>query len=678
MVRLRIRQETLFEVSHATSRFSDRVAKAVQSAIKAASADTTGDAEGASINSSVLGISRTAVDAAIQSYHKGNHITYGLYLLHPSVRGLYQYTHDGREVVNQSDDKRYLFPGGCGYVGWVGQNERYAWLDLGVHVPHGWGPMTRALGVVSPSTLPNFAEAAEAARQGRSDFRLYMELAGLVHRTASQLIVPPLLFAPSGLVGEDFRPLTTPSSPAHWSDYAEGATPDQWRREEVVVIHLFFICQVSPCPEDEAREWKALDELFGMENLESQPSGRDGIMPRVVVKREEITLWESPLLATGLQQSLRSARGAPSGFSLAASELRRWLRLFLDERREQIRGSHGHEAGNVGEEKGGVSDGSNNARVVPVFAFSLEADPPLLLDHSVRSTVFPDMVISVNNRHEKIIESTFQCGGRNVMLQSGVVSSGGNHREYGGNIDGGLLRDTFASLAQLLWGAPPRSLSWDPVTETLGTDYLWAAGASVDSPLSSHTSLTFPERDAYSRAYILRRVDAAVGAARDVLVEAADVERRLVRVLYAGDYAEVMKSWSGIQENLKGCFDYLGVHEHESAVHSIQALENHVGNLGTALSRGYGHEAYRRTCHCEAPEETAFGRMENDDMNAGRKAGSAKFGNILPFAGVVLCFIVVIVSVCGAFGAWYWSYRASRRRSRGWRSIFLQDDYKLD
>lgn len=673
-MRLRIRQETLFEVSHADSRLSDRVAKAVQSSIEAVSTDTTGGVEGASISSPVLSIPRTAVDAAIQSYHKVNHITYGLYLLHPSVRGLYQYTHDGGEVPNQSDDRRQLFPGGCGYVGWVGENERYAWLDLGVHVPqHGWGPWTRALGVVSPSTLPNFSEAAKAARQGQGDFRLYMEMASLVHRTASQLIVPPLLFSPSGLVGEDFRPLTTPSSPAHWSDYSEGATPDQWRREEVVVIHLFFICQVSPCPEDEAQEWKALDELFGIENLESQPSGRDGIMPRVVIKREEITLWESPLLATGLQQSLRSARGAPPGSSLAASELCRWLRLFLDKRREQIR----HDAENVGEENGDVSDGSNNTRVVPVFVFSLEANPPLLLDHSVRSTVFPDMVISVNNRHGNIIESIFQCGGQNVMLQSGVVSSGRNHREDGGNIDGGLLRDTFASLTQLLWGAPPRSLSWDPITETLGTDYLWAVGASVDTPLSSHTSLTFAERDAYSRAHILRRVDAAVGAARDVLAEAADVERRLVRVLYAGDYAEVMKSWSGIQENLKGCFDYLGVHEHERAVHSIQALENHVGNLGAALLRGYGHEAYRRACHCEAPGEIAFGQIETiDDMNAGRKAGSAKLGNMLPFAGVVLGFIIVIVSVCGAFSAWYWSYRASRRSYRGWRAIFLKDKYK--
>lgn len=675
-MRLRIRQETLFEVSHAASRFSDRVAKAVQSSIEAASADTTGGAESASINPPVLSIPRTAVDAVIQSYHKDNHITYGLYLLHPSVRGLYQYTHDGGEVANQSDDKRHLFPGGCGYIGWVGQNERYAWLDLGVHVPqHGWGPRTRALGVMSPSTFPNLAETAAAVRQGGSDFRLYLELAGLVHRTASQLIVPPLLFAPAGLMGADFRTLTTLSSPARWSDYAKGATPDQWRREKVVVIHLFLICQVSPCPEDEARGWKGLDELFDIENHEGQPSGRDGIMPRVTIKREEIALWESPLLTTGLQQSMRSARGVPRGSLLAASELRRWLRLFLDERRERIGGSDGYEAGNV-EEEGGVSDG-NDARVVPVFAFSLEADPPLLLDHSVRSTAFPDMVISVNSRHGTTIESTFQCGGRNVMLQSGVVRSGENHREYGGNVDGGLLRDTFASLAQLVWGAPPRSLSWDPVTETLGTDYLWAAGASIDTPLSSHTSLTFAERDAYSRAHILRRVDAAVGAAHDVLAEAAAVEPRLVRVLYAGDYAEVMKSWSGIQENLKGCFDYVGVHEHESAVHSIQALENHVGNLGAALSRGYGHEAYRRTCHCEAPEETAFGRMENVGvMSAGRKAGRAKRGDMLPFAGVVLGFIIVIVSVCGAFGAWYWSYQANKRDSHGWRVFLRKVKYK--
>ena len=658
VVRLRIRQETLFEVSHAAAWLSDRVTNAVESSIEAASQEA--------MTPEVVGIPRTAVDDAIRSFHNKQHISYGLYLLHPSVRGLYHYTHDGVSRATaeggagagdgkRSDEKKYLFSGGCGYVGWVGQHERYAWLDLGAHVSHEWGPRTRALGIVSPFTLPDLRAAAATTRQRHTDLRLYPELAALAHRTASQLIVPPLLFAPAGFMGEDFRSLIAQYYPARWSDYAEGATPDQWRLEKAVGIHLFLVCQASPCSRDEVQEWEALDKLFDAEGRGNQ-NGGGGIMPRVVIQREEVMLWDSPILATGLQQALRPTRGSPPGTSLSASELRHWLRRFLDER-EVVRR---------------YDSGGDEVRVVPIFAFSLEADPPLLLDHSARSTPFPDMVISVKSRRGTVTGSTFQCGGRSVMLEGGLVGNSEKRRVNGVNIDGGLLRDTFASLAQVMWGAPPRSLSWDPVTETLGTDYLWATGASIHTPLSSHSSLTFVERDAYFRVNILRRVDAALGAARDVLAEAASVESRLATVLYRGDYAHAEESWYGVKGKLEKCLDELAVHNHMSALRFAGDLEKHVGNLGAALSKGYSHEAYRRNCRCEGPDETSNAWLGNfDSHSVGDGIGGRKLGDVWPMIHVMPGLLLVTVSVCFAFGAWFWTIysRGRGRRVHGWRIL---------
>lgn len=689
VVRLGIQQKTLFEVSHAPPGLSLVITNAVQSAIQTAISRGDSKAERrqedpANMRDSVVGIPRTAVDDAIRLHHIDEGVSYSLYLLHPNSKARYQYIHEnpvdtdgedgaaGTHGTNQ-DGRKHAFPGDCAYVGWVGKRERYAWLDLGAYLSSGWGPRNRALGVVSPSTLPNLAAAAAAlaAGRGRNDAWLYPQLAALVHRSASQLMVPPLLFTPAGLLGRDLLPLPSSSVPARWSEYVvKSREPDGWRREEVVVL-LFLVCDASPCPSNEMQAWAGLEELLREPESGTTRSNVGSLMPQVTVEREEVLLWESPLLATGLQQSVQSTRGGPfaasGSMSLLAPELRHWLRLFLDGP-AKVRRSGGGD-GNGGED---ASDGAG-VRVVPLFVISLDAETPVLLDHSARSTAFPDMVVSVRSRDGVAFDSTFHCGGRNVMLGGGVVGSGvkdgegsdgraTTERDGGENMDGGLLRDTVASLAQVIWGAPPRTLSWDPLTDSLGTDYLWATGASMHTPLSPHSSLTFTERDSYLRTRILRRVDAAVGAARDVLEQAAAVEPRLAHVLYGGDHARAAEHWQGVQDNLGKCLDELAVHHHESAMRFSRALESHVAGLGAALSAGYGNQVFPTLCHCK----TADGEV--DIRTGGSVAGDGGSEKLALFMDRACYALFGVAALCVAWAAWRsLCRRRSGRSAGGWR-----------
>lgn len=703
MTRLGIRQETLFEVSHAPPSLALQVTKAVESAIRTARAEGDldkdpakakakheGEAEAAA--TATVGVPRTSIDNAIQSHHVGQGVSYSLYLLHPNAEGRYHYIHEtsgggadaesdaegvppggvrdgsrGESGDRSRDERRDKFPEGCGYVGWVGEHHRYAWLDLGAYVSFGWGPRKRAFGTVSPSTLPSLS----AAGRGRGSAWLSSELAVLAYRSASQLIVPPLLFTPAGLSGEDFLALPSPPLAARWSDYrADSTRPDDRRRDDVVV-RLFLVCDVKPCPTNRVRAWAGLDELLREPESGGGRRGGDRLMPRVTVKLEEVMLWEHPHLAAGIQQAVQSPKGGPSSaaprsVTLAAAELRHWLRLFLAGRagrRHSDSDRHGKGGGGNSEARGGGSA----ARVIPLFVINLDAEVPVLLDHSVRSAAFPDMVLSVTGRDGTAADSMFSCEGQRVMIGDGAASSGAEEWQGsdglspraegvgsgGGKLDTGLLRDTVASLAQVIWGAPPRSLSWDPVSDRLGTDFLWATGASLHTPLSSHSSLTFTERDAYPRTHVLRQVDAAVGAALDVLAQAAAVEPRLSLALYGRDHALVAAHWRGVQESLGKCLDELAVHHHESAKRFADVLESHVARLGASLSRGLGNGVYHAACDCRPATIGSEGFPAGDSsegFGGGEGGGRGQFTSFM-FERVCYALAVLCVSLaaCRSF-----------------------------
>ncbi|CAM9774516.1 unnamed protein product, partial [Discosporangium mesarthrocarpum] len=241
---------------------------------------------------------------------------------------------------------------------------------------------------------------------------------------------------------------------------------------------------------------------------------------------------------------------------------------------------------------GAIHQGSD--RVVPLFVISLEAETPLLLDHSMHSTALPDMVVSVTTRAGPG-PSTFACGGHPVIDCPGAGPWGS--AGTGGAI-GSLARATVASLLQLVWGVQPRPVSWDPGIAgggrggdgawTLGTDYLWAAGASMSTPLSSHSSPSFPERDSYPRSQLLRRVGAALNLARSILLEVAATEPDLSVALGPGDYYRAAHSWHQLQSDLGQCLSSLALHNFARARGLAGGLEVAVEELQGALTQGYG------------------------------------------------------------------------------------------
>lgn len=684
--RLGIKQEILFDVHHAQGQLSSLVTNAVESALLRAPGtfNNAGQNQQPRVGeqeppATAIGIPSMAVDEAIRSHHVEQHASYSFYLVYPGVHNQYRYQYVHHEATLSTDpldgtfsgqaggsgregdnsERKRTFPASCGYVGWVGERHRYAWLDLGAYVSSGWGPWGRALGVVSPSTFPDVTAAMEAMLAERNYAWIYPELAALTHRTASQLIVPPLLFTPAGL-GEDFQPLLVDDSKfSHWADFMA----DSWQREEVIV-QMYLVCDETPCPATKVQAWEELERLLREPAAADArgTGGSDSILPEVTVTREEVGLLDSPLLATGLLQAVRSRRGGPNVavgrgvVTLATDELRHWLRLFLDAKSSRERGSKSEQV--EGEE--GHPKRQRKARVIPLFVLSLDtSDTPVLLEHSMRSTVFPDMVISVaatatvSRTADTVVgtvDSAFQCEGRHVVLphNSTSLTGVGSEEEIDDNRDSGtasvnnpLLRETIASLAQAIWGARPRALSWDPLTEVLGTDYLWATGASIFTPLSSHAALTFVERDAYVRTHILRRVNAAIGEARDVLKQAAAVEPLLVLALVAGDHARAADHWRGVQDNLDKCLHHLAIHEHESAIPLVRSLEKHVAGLEGVLRSAYGGGVYKGTCLCGAEGGGGWGlggTGAREALGVSRVISNALFTG----AALVLCATFVV------------------------------------
>lgn len=599
---LAVRQKLLFQVSYASLPLSMEIVNAVKSAISTAKTTASMEKHQPHHDQGVMGISSMGVDKAIRSFRQdtSNHCSF--YLIYSGIQDRYEYVHGSTDGSRMSMDSPHeastsgsrginaqhgdILPTDCGYIGWVGEHDKYAWLDLGAHVS-GWGPKYPATGIVSPSTIPDILAATTSATMGGNLSSLYSKLAALVHRTASHLMLPPLLFTPGGL-DENLKPVVSPTHNVSRGDYTIRSEDDDFR--EKVTVQMYLVCEVSPCLHAEDQTWAQLEQLLqepAAQDHTDRVSNKDTLMPDVKLSRKNIDISNFPLLATGLYHSKRSNREDPSAaapYVIVSKELRKWLLLFLAAERLQ-------DPGDIESKRRRVK---NHSRIVPLFVISIDSNAPVLLEHSARSTAYPDMVISVSSRASHV-DSAFMCGGRRVVFPGNP--NGGENND--GTSTDALLRETVASLAQVIWGVGPRALAWDPLTRTFSTDFLWATGASMHTPLSSYTSVTFNERDAYLRTRILQRVDTAISVARHVLKQTSVIEPALALALNARDNAGATKSWNGFRDNMQSCLKELSFHNHEQAIGHVKRLNFHVENLVQTLSRGYKEGVHRAVCSCD-------------------------------------------------------------------------------
>lgn len=634
---LAMRQKILFKVVHADPDFANKVKSEVKTAIHG-SRETEQPVPGD--GGAPARIPSSGVDEAIRSHHRERRSPYSIYFVHTG-EGSHEYAHEPSGIYESprgdalgeasgvdglhEAGTAFSYPADCGYAGWVGERERYAWLDVDAYVSSGWGPREPAQGIVSPFTLP------DVARIGEDPAWLSTKLAGLAYRTAAQLMVPTLLFSPGGL-RQDSRSLE--SSDVERGEARHKAMPKVETVEKKVEVRLYHLCDTRPCPAAVTEEWGSLQGLL-QEPAETPDTGgadgSNGFLPEVRVAIEEIEVLREPLLATGLHQALRREGKRSTGRSanvLVSDELRRWFRRFLDAMGRDSRD---------GLQGGGELAGFH--RVVPLFVISLDTGEPVLLDRHVRSAAFPDMVISVDSRGGRL-DTAFQCGGRHVSLATGPAG-GREDKGPGPPRRGGPLRETVASLAQLIWGVGPRAFSWSSSTNTFTTDYLWATGASMHTPLSPHTSLTFNERDAYARTHTLRRVDAIISNLRRVLSLAAEMEPALDLAPNVEGYSS---EWQGTKEELDHCLHALSDNNYDSVLRYLQRLESKSQNLIRIVSKEYGEGAHRADCLCRG----ADGRSGDQSLDA----WILGVGNVL--------FVLAAVLLCAAL---YYRMNGGRRPS---------------
>uniref|UniRef100_A0A7N0V0L9 DUF7906 domain-containing protein n=1 Tax=Kalanchoe fedtschenkoi TaxID=63787 RepID=A0A7N0V0L9_KALFE len=162
------------------------------------------------------------------------------------------------------------------------------------------------------------------------------------------------------------------------------------------------------------------------------------------------------------------------------------LHQVLSDSAEQIRGVAG-----IPEEEYG--------RVLPVYVFDLDYSSLLLLDRYHQSVSFKDMVIAVRTKNSQTV-SDYSCNGRHVFTHT---------RE--------LERPLIGSILQSMWGVSPTHLSWSPRHNNTLVDYTWSVGQTPFGPFSEVSALSFVQKDAAKRNFILTFFNNSITSAVDVL-----------------------------------------------------------------------------------------------------------------------------------------------------------------
>ncbi|CAK9162872.1 unnamed protein product [Ilex paraguariensis] len=152
-------------------------------------------------------------------------------------------------------------------------------------------------------------------------------------------------------------------------------------------------------------------------------------------------------------------------------------------------------------------------RVLPVYVFDLDVNTILLLDRYHQSVAFKDMVIAVRTKNTQTV-SDYSCNGRHVFTQT---------RE--------LERPLVGSILQSMWGVSPTHLVWSPRHNSTFVDYTWSVGHTPFGPFSEISSLSFVQKDAARRNFLLTSLNYSVMSAIDVLesIAAHGGDRKLLK-----------------------------------------------------------------------------------------------------------------------------------------------------
>ncbi|CAM8909828.1 unnamed protein product [Rhodiola kirilowii] len=234
-------------------------------------------------------------------------------------------------------------------------------------------------------------------------------------------------------------------------------------------------------------DWKEIEKSFVDE------AGNGGLLlgdQKLTFKSYSVDYTECAVCAFAISRSTNSytSRFLFDNYTLIVSEYLDSKRLHqvLSDSAEQIRGAAG-----IPEEEHG--------RVLPVYVFDLDYSSLLMLDRYHQSVSFKDMVIAVRTKNSQTV-SDYSCNGRHVFTHT---------RE--------LERPLIGSILQSMWGVAPTHLSWSPRHNNTLVDYTWSVGQTPFGPFSEVSSLSFVQKDAAKRNFLLTFFNYSITSAVDVL-----------------------------------------------------------------------------------------------------------------------------------------------------------------
>ena len=210
---------------------------------------------------------------------------------------------------------------------------------------------------------------------------------------------------------------------------------------------------------------------------------------------------------------------------------------------------------------------NDRERIVPVYVFDLQKrDDMLLLDRLHQSVFYDGVVVSVETEGDKALLN-YECSGNALFMAPKDAR-----------------RSTFASILKAVWGLSDTRERWEPLRETIGTDFLWSASNSPFGPFArSINSLSFSQKDAAARNLIYSHVNKTLAQLHRIF---QDVDRfRIVpsHTLSYEKYARLLSRWNMLDYKLHRASKYLSAHDFRHALFFVYSTKADVMDIAASI-----------------------------------------------------------------------------------------------
>ncbi|KAG2483318.1 hypothetical protein HYH03_017819 [Edaphochlamys debaryana] len=343
----------------------------------------------------------------------------------------------------------------------------FAWVDLAA-MPNSYGPLRGGAGQVFPHSLPHAASFQPSAVHTA----ILPELAALAASAAHHLVWPPLQHERMAL-----------------PRLANGPAGDTL---EIQVVHIHDTLGIPPQNIHVDVIQDKLSSLLSSVNL------------KVHITESYLSFAVCDLCVNAYTNALRVRTQRQEGSTVQATAGQVLDRLLLHQSLQEY--------AEVILAYAGVHE---TRRVLPVFVLDLSLrEDALLLDGAMQAAAFPDMVVAVASRADRV-RLRFSCGHMPRSVYPGDVT-----------------REVLGAILTTAFGVAPTAARYHPASG-LGWSYLWSLGATPFGPLSSMQAVSGSVAEAVGRNLAVVELDHQAGRIAAVL-------RALSRLSPKGDWKQAV------------------------------------------------------------------------------------------------------------------------------------------